>query len=408
MTLGTDLRELDVPEHRPGFFDELRDELGRPATGVACPRLLLIAAAAAVVASALAFGLTRGTEIAPAAQVRAAVERALTSTGSISGVFVNNRAGHRSGAVGPVWRFVASSTGAFRIDGIFHRVYDPATNVESTSDGPLLFVRRTGLAPGAPDSGPADFVIQRGLGSVVAALAAASDPKVEDVTYDGRPAWLLSAPTGNVGEQRAVTVDRETGVPVRNELLRNGKVISAWWIQELRVSSTPTTIEPLEPQPGQDVQTYDAGFRRISPSEAEGLAGYAPLVPQHLPAGFELAAVGFAESSRSTGEEDGGNPPSRDVLSFAYRRGFDEIVVTTRRTGSSPAAWRDPLQVSTVATSRPERVTFTGGALARETGYLVLEPDALPHIWTAGPKLVVTIAGTVDRSELLKLANSLQ
>ena len=180
--LGTALLELDVPPHRPGFFDELRDQLRDGAPRVARrprPRLLALAAAAAIVAGALAFSLTRGSGVASAAQVRAAVERALGSTGSISGVFVNNESGD-SQAPGVRWRFVASSTGAFRIDGHSapsERVYDPATNVESTSDGPL-FVRRAGLAPGPPDSAPADFVVSRGLGSVVAALASARDPKV--------------------------------------------------------------------------------------------------------------------------------------------------------------------------------------------------------------------------------------
>ena len=400
MNLDTDLLELEVPQHRPGFFDELRDELGHPTSGSARPRprLLLIAAAATLIAGALAFGLTRGSEVASAAQVQAAVEHALASTGSISGVFVN----HETGDVR--WRFTASSTGAFRIGGLTfpsERVYDPATNVESTSDG-SLFVRRTGLAPGPPDSGPANFVIQRGLGSVVAALAAAGDPKVTEVTFDGRPAWLLSTPT------RLVTVDRRTGVPVRNQVLRNGKLAHEWRIEGLRVRPMVTVIQQLKSRRGQDIQTYDMGFRRVSPSEAERLAGYAPLVPQHVPAGFKLTAVSYAANSRPTGEEDGGNPPSRDAISLAYRRGFDEIVVTTRRTGPSVADWRDPLQVSTVMSSTPERVTFTGGALAGQGGQLVLEPDALPHIWTAGPKLVVTIAGTVDGAELLKVANSLQ
>ncbi len=402
MTPDPALLELEAPEHRPGFFDELRDELRPRANRFTRPRLLLVAAVVAIVAGALAFSLTRGSEVAAAAQVQAAVERALASTGSISGTFINNESGPERADVR--WRFVANSTGAFRIDWLSpssERVYDPVTNVESTSAW-SLFVRRTGLAPGPPDSGPADFVMQRGLGAVVAALAAASDPKVEEITYAGRPAWLLSTP------DRRVTVDRETGVPVRNELLRNGNVVSEWRIEGLRVSPTVAEIKPLEPRPEQDTQTYDAGFQAVSLSDAQRLAGYAPLVPQHVPAGFKLAAVAFAANSRVTGEEGGGNPPSRDVISLAYRRGFDEIIVTTRRTGSSPGDWRDPLQVSTVVSSTPERVTFTGGALAGQSGQLVLEPDALPHIWTVNPKLVVTIAGTVDGAELLKVANSLQ
>lgn len=395
MTFDTELRELDVPEHRPGFFDQLREEIGKGTpTRATRPRLLLVAAAAAIVAGALAFGLTRGSEVAAAAQVQAAVERALASKGTISGVFVN----HETGDVR--WRFAATSTGAFRIEGLTFpsvRVYDPATNVESTSDG-SLFARRTNLAPGPPDSGPADFVIQRGLGSVVAALAAAGDPKVENVTYDGRAAWLLTTPN------RLVTVDRETGVPVRNQLLRDGKVTSEWRIEGLQVSSAVQAIEPLQPKAGQDTQTYDAGFSTRSLTDG---ARESQLFPRHVPAGFTPSRMAYAPSSRGTGEEDGGNPPSHDVFSLAYRRGFDEIVITARRTGSSAADWRDPLQASTVLTSKPEQVTFTGGALAGQKGWLVLEPDALPHIWTAGPKLVVTIAGTVDRAELLKVANSL-
>ena len=90
MTLGTDLRDLEVPEHRPGFFDELRDGL-RPRRSRR--PLLLVAAAAAIVASVLAFTLTRGSEVADAAQVQAAVEHALASTRSISGRIVSGTGG---------------------------------------------------------------------------------------------------------------------------------------------------------------------------------------------------------------------------------------------------------------------------------------------------------------------------
>jgi hypothetical protein len=84
------------------------------------------------------------------------------------------------------------------------------------------------------------------------------------------------------------------------------------------------------------------------------------------------------------------------------------IVVTTRRTGPDPSAWKDPLQVSRVAATTPSPVTFTGGALAGQSGEVVIAPDEFPHVWTAGPQLVVTIAGTVARDDLLEVANSLQ
>ena len=384
--LGAALLLLEVPEHRSHFYEDLREKLARkrPRAWTLAPA----AAAVAVLAVAIGFALTQGSSVASAADVRAAVEHALASTGSISGVFVSD------GSVR--WRFVATSSGAFGITGVTthsERVYDPVHNVEANSDG-SLFVRRVGLAPGPPDGAPADFVLERSLGSVVAALAAAHDPKVEEVTYAGRPAWLLR------GDERLITVDRETGVPVRNEVLRDGRVVSEWRIDGLEVTSDVQTIDPLEPRADQSPQTYDAGFRPIPLAKA-------PLVPERLPAGFELDRVAAAESSRPTGEEGGGNPPSRDVVSLSYRRGFDEIVVTTRHTGARPEAWKDPLQVSTVTTGHPEQVAFANGALQGRHGYLVLEPDALPHIWAVTPELVVTIAGNVTSDELLQVANSL-
>jgi hypothetical protein len=383
MTLDTELRELDVPAHRPGFFDELREELGRDTTRRARlrPRLLLIAATAAIAVGALVFGLTRGSEVASAAQVRAAVERAFASTGSISGVFVDNESVDPD-AAGVRWQFTANSDGSFRIDGLTsdsERAYDAATNVESTSDG-SVFVRHTGLAPGPPDAAPVDFAVESDLGSAVAALAAARNPVVEEITYDGRPAWRLADEIGSEG--RVAIVDRGTGVPVRVELLTDGKLTSGWRIEGLRVSPTVTAIPPLEPRPGQDTQTDDAGFRDVSLDEARSLAEYTPLVPPYLPAGFTLSTIAYAASVPAMRA----NPPSRDVISLAYRRGLDEIVVTTRRTGSSAADWHDPVTVS-----------FVAGV-----------GEDWPHFWYAGPKLVVTVAGTVDNAELSKVTKSLQ
>ena len=116
--LGTALRKLDVPDHRPRFFDELRGELESTAARRRRVGLLAPAAAvAAVAALAVAFALTRGSETASAAAVRAAVAHALASDGSISGVFVNNETGNPK-ASGTRWRFVVSSSRAFRIDGL--------------------------------------------------------------------------------------------------------------------------------------------------------------------------------------------------------------------------------------------------------------------------------------------------
>ena len=399
MTIGSDLRELEVPEHRAGFFDDLRDELAPRKARVTRPRLLLVAAAAAIIAGALAFSLTRGSEVATAAQVRAAVEHALASTGSISGVLVINQ--HEAGGLTARARFVLSSTGAFRLANLGtegQEVYDPARNTRTDSTRSEL-TRTTGLAAGPPDAEPELF---RG-GLVVAALAEMQDSRVDNVTYDGHPAWLLRTSTGTPGEQVLITVDRATGLPLDQRLLRDGHLTSEVRIEHARVSATEARITQPVPAPGQRVQVTDLGFRRTSLADARNAAGYSPLVPKRLPHGFKLTHVVYASLSQPT---NCCNPRSRHVISLSYRRGFEQITVTTRLTGHNPSAWKDPFLFSG-ATTGTSRVTFTGGALAGNGGYLYSEPDEIPHIWAVGPQLVVTVAGTVTRDDLLRVANSL-
>jgi len=403
MTIGIDLRDLEVPEHRPGFFDELRKELAprrsrRP--------LLLLAAAAAIVASVLAFTLTRGSEVADAAQVQAAVEHALASTGSISGRIVSGAAGTESSD----GYFVLSSTGAFKIvasNGNITQttVYDPARSTE-VYDFDSVYSRTIGLAPGQPDIVP-NALLQSGMGSILATLAHVPGGKVENVTYDGRSAWLVPPRSGTPGDQTAITVDRATGIPVRWQTFNGGALVYEWRIEHLRASSTVARITLPAPTHGQKVGVADAGFRHTSLARARTAAGYQPLVPTRLPHGFTLAGISFASSPpRDPATYGNGNPASRDVISLSYRRGLDEIVVTTRRTGADPSAWFDPFWSSPNLADSPSRTTFTGGALAGESGNLVLD-SAFPHIWIAGPKLVVTIGGTVGRADLLEVANSL-
>jgi hypothetical protein len=405
MNLGPALLELDVPEHRPGFLDDLRGDLGQRKARFTHRRLLLVAAAAALVAGVFAFGFTRGTEVASAAQVRAAIERARASTGSISGIEVSHSDGSTTKSGG--MRFVLSSTGAFQaVDAKGNEfAYDPTQNAETFSID-STFIRIDGLAAGPPDAVP-EAVLQPRFGSVLAALANDSDTTVENATYEGRPAWLLHSWRGDPAEETTITVDRATGMPVREQVFRDGHLTYESRIEHLRVSSTVPRITLLSPSHGQTVQVTHAGFHRTSLAGARAAAGYAPLVPTWLPHGYALSGIAFASSPqgpRLVGLDD---PDSRDVVSLSYRRGFDQIIVTTRRTGADPSAWTDPFTFSPDQPTGASGVTFTRGALAGQSGYLVLA-SAFPRVWTAGPKLVVTVTGTLSRTELLKLANSLQ
>jgi hypothetical protein len=402
--LGAALRDLQVPEHRAGFDQELERLLAAPRRPSRRMWALAAAAALAVVAAALAvLVLPHGSEVASAAEVRSAVTAGFASAGMVSGVFVNRERPNAQNR----WRFVLDRSGSFRITGLGPNnptdlAYDSDANVETWSDLGI-FTRRVGLAPGPPDAAPAAWVVQRGLGSVVAALVAAPDAEVEEITYSSRPAWLLRTPTGNPGEERLITVDRASGIPVRDQRLRNGGFAGEWRIDELEVRAEPArTVFRLQASSKQQQTTYDMGFRRIDLADVRQFVGYRPLVPTWVPDGYRLAEVSVARSSRPTGGEEHQNPESRNVVSLRYDRGLDRLVVTTRLTGSNRTAWDDPVVGSSVRTNEPQRVTFGG-----RDGRLVIDPNSVPHVWAVAGPLVVTIAGNVDDEELLRIAESL-
>jgi hypothetical protein len=373
----------------------------------------LLSAAAVALAVPLVAALvlllpSGGTDVASAAELRAEVVDALGSVSTVSGIFVN-REQPSSGRVNR-WHFTVASSGSFRIYSLeFPSVvaYDAGTNVESNSDADL-FVTRVGLAPGPPDAAPADWVVQRGLGSVVAALASDEDADVREVEHEGRSAWEVRVPTGNPGEERLIVVDRETGIPVRSALFRNGTAGAEWRIEQLRVDD-PAADQSFRSAPGSD-QTetrFDMGFRRVELEDVADRVGYRALEPTAVPDGFERAEVAVADRARPTGGEAHRNPESREVVSVRYRRGLDELVVTTRRAIPGPAAWRDPVLGSAPMARAPERVTFRGGALDGVSGEVVVDANSVPHVWAIAGPLVVTVAGNLGRDELVRVAESL-
>jgi hypothetical protein len=48
------------------------------------------------------------------------------------------------------------------------------------------------------------------------------------------------------------------------------------------------------------------------------------------------------------------------------------------------------------------------GALAGHEGELVIDANSVPHVWAVAGPLVVTVAGNLDRPELIRVAESLE
>ncbi|HEY1317178.1 MAG TPA: hypothetical protein VGF10_08180 [Gaiella sp.] len=424
--LGTALRELDVPDHSAAFFADLERQLAaeparRPTRRLRLRwgfRIAAVAASVGVVAAVVGWPRAERTQLASAAVVKERVRASLDTLRTLSGVIVTS--GPRADDERR-FRFALDAKGDFRLDGPAPGeviTYDAAAGVarsaqHSASMGgdAIFYAERRGIAPGPPEQGPPSWILPDALGAYVRALLASGDPRVEEVVYEGRPAWRVevdTVPNAMVpalsGDRLEITVDRQSGIPVRVVESRAGAMLHELRIEQLKVD------EPVEANaftfsfpPGSEVIRSDEGFRRVSLAAVTGTVGYTPLVPSAVPDGYELAEVAVATDAGPTGTE-AGNPPSRKVVSLAYRRGLDRFVVTTRLAGS--AAWSDPLASGEGYVDHPEHVTLETGVL--RDAQVVLSPHGVPHLWAVANGLVVTIAGDLSRAELVTLARSLR
>jgi hypothetical protein len=448
--LGAALRELEAPDHRPEFYPELQRLLAQELAARRrerrwlpqvrwVPRVALVATLVAL--AVVAYDAFRsepgerpfvGVEVATAAEVQQTVRAALAQAKTLTGELVVRGRRYRNayGWGDPArFRFALTAGGDFRLTGLTideNIAYDAGKGIQRSlnpsaslgGEGPLFAHVRTGIAPGPPDEGPSDFVLQKDFGAFVRALLAARDPAVRKTTHEGRPAWRLdvSAPVNRIvpeftGDRFAIWVDQETGIPIRVVETKNGRALEELRIEKLAVDRPlgPNTFTIDFPDDA-EVTRSDSGFRRIELDEAVALVGYDPLVPAWLPQGFRPAEVAVHPGTGSPTGVEAGNPPSTDVVSLSYRRGLDQVLVTTRRrhVGRAPDAWSNPLATGEGFRDRAEPVMLWRGALSDVEAKLLLMPRNVPHLWALGDDLVVTVSGDLSRSELIRVAESLE
>lgn len=450
--LGAALRELETPEHRPEFYADLHRRLAeeRTARRAGARRRGLarrtnvrwgipLAFAAAVAAAIwLVAGLPDDApevvrpEPATAAEIQARVRTALASAETLTGELVARGPGFEAayGWKGTQrWRFALTAHGDFRLTGLTLKenvAYDAERGVQRSlnpsaslgGEGPLFASERRGLAPGPPDPGPIDPILENDYGAFVRALLAAEDPRVREAAYRGRPAWRLDVPAAVnqivpelSGDRFAIWVDRETGIPVRVLELKNGQPLDELRIEKLAVDEPlPRRTFALRFPEGTELMRSDEGFRRVALDDAAAAVGYAPLVPASVPGGFELVEIAVAPGPGSPTGVEAGNPPSTDVVSLSFRRGLDQILVTTRlrHVPGWPDAWSDPLATGEGYVDEPERVLLGRGALSDVEANVLIVPLNVPHLWAQTDDLVVTVSGGVSRAELLRVAESLE
>jgi hypothetical protein len=351
--------------------------------------------------------------------VQARLRSALRTLRSLSGDLVASGAAQ---GTPQRWHFALDAAGDVRLEGPAAGeviTYDARSGVvrsaqrsASMGGAALFYAERDGVAPGPPDEGPPTWLLPDEFADFVRAAVASADPRVHAVSYDGRPAWRLTVatiPNTIVSDSSAdhveITVDRRTGVPLRVVETKRGATLRELRIEHVRVDPVLARASFLLAFPaGAEVMRSDDGFRRAGLADAGRIAGYAPLVPSWLPRGFHLAEVAVADETAATGA-GGANPRSLRVVSLAYRRGLDQLVVTTRLRGDRP--WTDPVASPSGFAEREAPLALATGALTGSDAHVVLEPRTSPHVWALTRKLVVTVAGDLDRAELVRVAGSL-
>ncbi len=346
------------------------------------------------------------------------------------------------------------------------------------------------VPPGEPDGGDSRAVFAHptpgGMGwelfGVVARIALANpDGEAKTGRFDGRPVWIVSCPvmprepSGPSGQaslaeggsaskedELSVSVDQETGLPVRVQAWVDGKLRAEGRLVnltvdetvpadtftlgspvkaavgttengqlELRVDLGTKTTRMLLPYDKATVSadevrlsvarvprvSKDLGFRPTSMNQVGSATGRVTLVPARIPAGFALQSVAVKRRQQAAGPPADSAAAARagtGVVMLHYRAAMQEITVTTRRldpTVSKASAVRiDPFigdkWPGWIDSRTPVKVT--DGAFAGARGAVVIAPLTIPHLWAVKDGVLLTVAGDCSAEELLAIAESME
>ncbi|MGH9243735.1 MAG: hypothetical protein ACRD29_05335 [Acidimicrobiales bacterium] len=367
------------------------------------------------------------TGTALVAHVRQEVESALSGTTSVQATMRWEFADVPD--ADPV-RVLLADDGSFRWDdAVGVRMFNAETgellSIIETAGGAQLS-RQVGLTAVSPDAPGHVIGFPLHYSSALNVLRVEGDPRIEDATWDGRPAWRI-ADDASAGQlitgrnQLDTLVDQETGVTVELTVTPEGADAFSYRVVltdlAVNVPADPAqfTLSAAEIDEADLVHEHDSGYVRVgSPDEAADVVGYEPLVPAAVPDGFELTDIWAAPEPDLEVGVQGVNPAFADVIVATYRRGMLAFTISTRATGGEPAAWQTPFALTNATDLAFEDVSLDAGALTGQTGHVFADvpPDTnlpvLPHLWTAGPDLVTMVAGDLTAAQLVTVAESLQ
>jgi hypothetical protein len=439
--LGAALRRLPVPDHEPRFWADLARRLAEeprePAPAAVTPtkesenviplderqprrrRFHLPAGAAAAIVVVLAAGGVlwvrrdqegRRVEVADRPAAGTAAPAMLTATYDTTGGAARS------------YRLTVADDGSYRWttrDGNTDMAYDAATGrAVEVVQGPDAYGSPYGFVyTGVPPGGPGrNIVVPEPVGSLadfVTALGRSGDPRVEETSAFGRPAWRYDGPIvadqlGGEGtpDHAVADVDQATGVLLSLRETSAGRPVRSITASSMEVSDQVDRSRfQLQVPPGVKTTTEPRGFRAVALDEARPLVGYDPLVPAEVPEGFRLQTVAVDPDVRNTTGAEGLNPPAVRIVTLRYANGFHAFTVTQRPKGA--AQWDDPFGAEG-RSFRAEPVKLALPGRPPLEGSLVLDPPSPPHVWGITGDLVVTVDGDLGASELRRVAGSLR
>lgn len=279
------------------------------------------------------------------------------------------------------------------------------------SGAPTAYRTRS-LPPGGPGARATDAASAPELVDHLLALVAAGDPSVTTAEVLGRPAWRLETAVtpnklaGGGPDAAVVVVDKATTL-----LLLLEETAGEALFRRIEVTSLMTSDQALERTTFQvdgDAELFDEGFTRLAVDGDPLLSvGDSGVVPQAVPPGFELAVVAVHPGEGGSTGAEGSNPVSVDAVVLTYRRGWEQLVVTSRRTGADPGAWGDPFGGEGQVVESTEALVV-GGDLASTEVEVVLDAATVPHLWGVHPDVVITVSGPLTAEQLLDVAGSLR
>lgn len=279
----------------------------------------------------------------------------------------------------------ATGTRRSRIGGVAGSVGTGTTGTEET-----------GLAAGPPDPSPGDADLPDvELDRTLRTLTTVGNEKAKSVTRKGTAAWQLDASLvePSLGADRVeMIVDRDRLAPMSIRFLAGDRVVRSLTFEDVILDGPgvgPFTLDLSDLK----VVPVDRGFEPVNVSDIGSKVGYQPVRPAYLPSGFELA--------RTTARIEGG------VVSLRYQRGFQTIVVTTRRSPVPKArTWDNPFPRGGLETPRSVAIEDGPfrGSRAERTGSLA----SPPALWGSNGDLAFTVSGDLTDDQLVQVAESLR